>query len=99
MINIIFADTKDEIKIQGWLLLPLPKSSVKLHLEVNAHDVDISKSWIISSKDRDVQNGIAAGCNTVLLSNEHFSPQDHTPTFYAPSLQDAVKIILANAET
>ncbi len=66
---------------------PLPQ--MLLHA-AREHNIDLARSWMIGDRMRDVDAGIAAGCKTLLLSNE---PCLKEKTASVTTLAEAVKII------
>lgn len=64
---------------------PKPGLLIKAAEDFN---IDLSKSWMIGDGESDVLAGKAAGCKTILLSNEHCD------TMTCANLLDAVRLIL-----
>jgi D,D-heptose 1,7-bisphosphate phosphatase len=64
---------------------PKPGLLIKAAEDFN---IDLSKSWMIGDSESDVLAGKAAGCKTILLSNEHCD------TMTCANLFDAVRFIL-----
>lgn len=61
------------------------------------HKIDLSKSYMIGDKARDIEAGKRAGCRTVLVRTGHGMNYDGPkPDFVAADLLEAVKIILGN---
>ena len=74
-----------ELKFGCGCRKPKPGLLIKAAEDFN---IDLSKSWMIGDGENDVLAGKAAGCQTVLLSNEHCD------TMTCANLFDAVKLIL-----
>jgi D,D-heptose 1,7-bisphosphate phosphatase len=55
--------------------------------------LDLSASWMIGDRARDVQAGAAAGCRTVLV-NRNGAPVEAEPTHLVKSFPEAVQAIL-----
>ncbi len=57
-------------------------------------DLDLTRSWLVGDQQRDVEAGRAAGCSTVLLSQDDAVIAAAGPTAAAPDLAAAAEIIL-----
>jgi len=55
-------------------------------------DIDLAQSWVIGDADSDLQAGLAAGCQTVLIGREAGAVQ---PTICAANLLEASDRLLA----
>jgi len=74
-----------ELKFDCDCRKPKPGLLIKAAEDFN---IDLSKSWMIGDGESDVLAGKAAGCKTILLSNEHCD------TMTCANLLDAVRFIL-----
>lgn len=74
-----------ELKFDCDCRKPKPGLLIKAAEDFN---IDLSKSWMIGDGESDVLAGKAAGCKTILLSNEHCD------TMTCANLLDAVRLIL-----
>jgi D-glycero-D-manno-heptose 1,7-bisphosphate phosphatase len=74
-----------------------PKPGMLLEASVQ-FNIDLGGSWMIGDILNDVEAGNAAGCKTILIDNGNETEWEITearmPTAVAPSLPDAVEIIL-----
>lgn len=59
----------------------------------DALGLDLQQSWMVGDAPRDIQAGHAAGCRTILIASEG-SPVPIAPSFVAPNLEQAARIIL-----
>ena len=78
-----------ELKITCDCRKPKPGMLIKASQDFN---IDLGSSWMIGDGKNDVRAGQAAGCNTVLISEE--SAEDCAPDMIANSLLIAVEAIL-----
>lgn len=58
------------------------------------HQIDLSKSFMVGDRWRDVEAGIAAGCKTFFINYRYNEQQPEVPDFIVSSLVEAKKIIL-----
>jgi D-glycero-D-manno-heptose 1,7-bisphosphate phosphatase len=58
--------------------------------------LDLSRSWMIGDRWRDIDCGRAAGCCTVFIDNGYSEALRARPDFTAPGFAAAVDIILAH---
>ena len=61
-------------------------------------DIDLASSWMVGDTVLDIKAGIAAGCQTIWLTNQNQVTDEVEPTVYAPSLVEATDFILANSK-
>lgn len=53
-------------------------------------DIDLSKSWMVGDSESDIKAGMAAGCNTALLTEKNLEQSVLKPTCTKQSLLDFV---------
>jgi D-glycero-D-manno-heptose 1,7-bisphosphate phosphatase len=58
-------------------------------------DIDLSQSWMVGDRWRDIDCGAAAGCRTVFIDYGYDERLRVLPNFRAPNLQAAATLILA----
>jgi D-glycero-D-manno-heptose 1,7-bisphosphate phosphatase len=58
--------------------------------------IDLTQSWMVGDRWRDIDCGHAVGCRTVLIDYGYDEPLRKQPHFRAPSLLEAARIILAH---
>jgi D-glycero-D-manno-heptose 1,7-bisphosphate phosphatase len=72
-----------------------------LKIAAEAHQIDLSRSWMIGDILDDIQAGNMAGCQTVLINNgnetEWLRGANRRPTFIAPDINTAATFMLENA--
>ena len=70
-----------------------PKPGMLLHAarELN---IDLSRSWMVGDRWRDVDCGHAAGCRTIFIDRGYAEELKQKPDFSAGNLADAADIIL-----
>jgi D-glycero-D-manno-heptose 1,7-bisphosphate phosphatase len=61
------------------------------------HKIELTKSFLIGDRWRDVEAGRRANCQTVFINYNYAERRPDSPTFEAKSLRAAVDWILANA--
>jgi D-glycero-D-manno-heptose 1,7-bisphosphate phosphatase len=69
---------------------PLPGALLEAAKE---HDIDISKSFMIGDRWRDIEAGQRAGCKTFFVNYRYTERQPDVPDFLVSSLLEAQKII------
>ena len=70
---------------------PKPGSLIAAALKYN---IDLSKSFMVGDRWRDIEAGQNAGCKTFFIDYQYNEKQPSNPTYKVASLPDAVKIIL-----
>jgi D-glycero-D-manno-heptose 1,7-bisphosphate phosphatase len=58
------------------------------------YDIDLSKSFMVGDRWRDVEAGAAAGCKTFFINYRYAEQKPDAPDFIVSSLLEAKKIIL-----
>jgi len=60
-------------------------------------DIELSESWLIGDRERDIQAGVLAGCKTILINNpsyyKQYRPGEAQPDYRCVNLREAVNII------
>ena len=69
---------------------PLPGA---LKVAAKEWHIDLSKSFMIGDRWRDIEAGQRAGCKTFFVKHPYEERQPETPDFIVPSLLEAQKII------
>jgi D-glycero-D-manno-heptose 1,7-bisphosphate phosphatase len=69
---------------------PLPGSLIEAAQE---HDIDLSKSFMVGDRWRDVEAGASAGCKTFFINYRYAEQKPDAPDFIVSSLLEAQKII------
>ena len=69
---------------------PLPGAILEVAKELN---IDLSKSFMVGDRWRDIEAGQRAGCKTFFLNYEYSERQPEMPDFIVTSLLEAQKII------
>jgi len=61
-----------------------------------AHEsqIDLSKSFMVGDRWRDIDCGHAAGCKTIFIDRGYDEELREKPDFFAKNLAEAAKIIL-----
>jgi D-glycero-D-manno-heptose 1,7-bisphosphate phosphatase len=62
-----------------------------------AHAIELSQSWMIGDRWRDVEAGRAAGCRTVFIDYCYDEPRPDGPDFVVHSLAEAVPFVIKGA--
>ena len=70
---------------------PLPGALLKAALE---HNIDLSKSFMVGDRWRDVEAGASAGCKTFFINYRYKEKKPESPDFIVSTLLEAKKIIL-----
>jgi D-glycero-D-manno-heptose 1,7-bisphosphate phosphatase len=70
---------------------PLPGALLEA---AKMHNIDISKSFMIGDRWRDIEAGAAAGCKTFFINYGYQEKQPDCPDFIISSLAEAAEIII-----
>lgn len=70
---------------------PKPGSLIKASLKYN---IDLSKSFMVGDRWRDIEAGQNAGCKTFFIDYQYKEKQPANPTYKVASLTEVVNIIL-----
>ncbi len=70
---------------------PLPGALIEAAQE---HNIDLSKSFMVGDRWRDVEAGASAGCKTFFINYRYDEKKPDAPDFIVSSLLEAKKIIL-----
>lgn len=73
-----------------------PRPGMLLHAAA-ALDIDLTASWMVGDRWRDVDCGHAAGCRTIFIDNGYSEALRTPPDFRAHSLLEAAEIIRCSA--
>lgn len=73
-----------------------PKSGMILSA-ARHHDIELSRSFMVGDRWRDISAGQAAGCTTILIGTGYGEPFPIKPVHRAADLETAVSIILESA--
>lgn len=82
-----YHDSGDECKCRK----PLPGA---LHEAAKEHNIDLSKSFMVGDRWRDIEAGASAGCKTFFINYSYAEQKPDLPDFIVSSLLEAKKIIL-----
>ena len=82
-----YHDSADECNCRK----PLPGALLEAAQE---HDIDLSKSFMVGDRWRDVEAGASAGCKTFFINYRYAEQKPEAPDFIVSSLLEAKKIIL-----
>jgi D-glycero-D-manno-heptose 1,7-bisphosphate phosphatase len=74
-----------------------PRPGMLLHA---AHELglDLSRSWMIGDRWRDIDCGVAAGCRTIFLDRGYDESLQARPDFVAADFATAAGIVLAHSD-
>lgn len=61
-------------------------------------DIDLSASFMVGDRWRDIGAGQAAGCKTILLKNQYSEEMIYVPDIVVITLQEAASIIVSNVK-
>ena len=70
---------------------PLPGALLQAAQEYN---INLSKSFMVGDRWRDVEAGVSAGCKTFFINYHYAERKPHEPDFIVSSLLEAKEIIL-----
>lgn len=70
---------------------PLPGALLDAARE---HEIDLSKSFMVGDRWRDIEAGTSAGCKTFFINYSYLEQRPETPDFIVSSLYEAQTIIL-----
>ena len=70
---------------------PLPGALLEAAQE---HNIDLSKSFMVGDRWRDIEAGVSAGCKTFFINYRYTEQKPDAPDFIVSSLLEAKKIIL-----
>lgn len=70
---------------------PLPGALLEA---AKMHNIDLSKSFMIGDRWRDIEAGAAAGCKTFFINYGYQEKQPDCPDFIVSSLAEAAEIII-----
>jgi D-glycero-D-manno-heptose 1,7-bisphosphate phosphatase len=70
-----------------------------LHHAATELKIDLSQSWMVGDRWRDVDCGHAAGCKTIFIDRGYAEELKQKPDFSARNLAEAADIILARRKT
>lgn len=74
---------------------PLPGSLLEAAQE---HNIDLSKSFMVGDRWRDIEAGSSAGCKTFFINYHYAEKTPDAPDFVVSSLLEAKKIILGGVK-
>ncbi len=74
---------------------PRPGMLLRAARELN---IDLSQSWMVGDRWRDVDCGYAAGCKTIFINRGYAEELRHPPDFRAKDLAEAGEIILSKTK-
>lgn len=75
-----------------------PKPGMLVHA-ARELGIDLSKSWMVGDRWRDIDCGDAAGCRTVFIDRGYAEELKKKPTFFARNLAEAADIILKESNS
>lgn len=70
---------------------PLPGALINA---AELYEIDLSKSFMVGDRWRDIEAGQAAGCTTIFIDYQYEEQRPNRPDFIVSSLSEAEKIIL-----
>jgi D-glycero-D-manno-heptose 1,7-bisphosphate phosphatase len=60
--------------------------------------IDLTRSWMVGDRWRDIDCGRAAGCRTIFIDRGYAEDLRQKPDFRAANLLEAAEIILENSK-
>lgn len=72
-----------------------PKAGLLIYL-AREFDIDLSKSWMIGDRWRDIGAGINAGCKTILIDRNYQEEVYIAPSFIVKNINNSIKHIKEN---
>ncbi len=63
-----------------------------------ALELDLSRSWMVGDRWRDIDCGARAGCRTIFISRNYDEPLRHPPDFTVSNFAEAAGIVLAEPQ-
>lgn len=60
--------------------------------------IDLSQSWMVGDRWRDINCGAAAGCRTVFINHGYQEELGRAPDFRTNSLLSAAQLVIANSQ-
>ena len=69
---------------------PLPGALLQAAQE---YDINLSKSFMVGDRWRDVEAGVSAGCKTFFINYQDAERKPHAPDFIVSSLLEAKEIM------
>ena len=82
-----YHDDKDECSCRK----PLPGALLEAAM---IHNIDLSKSFMVGDRWRDIEAGASAGCKTFYINNNYAEQKPDMPDYIVSSLMEAGIIIL-----
>jgi D-glycero-D-manno-heptose 1,7-bisphosphate phosphatase len=74
-----------------------PKPGMLLHA-AQALNIDLTQSWMVGDRWRDVDCGHAAGCRTIFIDGNYVEQLKQKPDFSAGNLPEATDIIMRESK-
>ena len=74
-----------------------PKTGMLLRA-AKALDLDLTQSWMVGDRWRDIDCGHAAGCRTIFVDRGHAEELRQKPHFWAGNLAEATDIIMRESK-
>ena len=90
-IHVCYHDDKDECACRK----PAPGM---LYAAALAHEITLTRSYLVGDRWRDITAGTRAGCRTILVESGHREPVDVDPDVRVADLNRAASWILANQQ-
>jgi D-glycero-D-manno-heptose 1,7-bisphosphate phosphatase len=61
-------------------------------------NIDLTQSWMVGDRWRDIDCGFAAGCRTIFIDRDYAEALKHAPDFRVKDVAQAAELILAEAK-